>query len=1031
MSMKTKNLRNSRSFTASRVARAACGLLAAWALVGSPALDAAVTGQWDFKSGDLSATTGLPLDYFDYPGGDTDQQTVFGTTTALGLPDIGGAPAHVMGFPKALPSMGYVIYPNMHANGGGTFVNQYTLIFDLLYPPESSTGWRALIQINDPYNTDDADLFVNPTGGIGISAQYHGIVRANTWHRIAFAFDLAAPAGPTLSKYIDGALVNRQILGAGVDGRWALNPVDGMFTPMALLFTDNNEDGGDTQAGFVNSIQVHDEALSSAYIQALGAPTTDGIPASVVVPASIVSRKPLGGAMNVAPGTGIEVVVADGSAPLDTSSIVLKVNSQTLTRTVASAEGAHTVTAALPTLSPRSENTLSLAFTDPSYGPVTHEWSFRMAAYLLDAELEQVFTNRLAAYWPMNEGLTNTAATQLLDVAGENHSTITANLPDYWLDASGARFGGALHVDGENVYVMILPSPSLDIGANAMSISLWVKLEQLPSQLPGSYGSIYDSATDEYVVYADKGNGELRFKVTLANGEAARPGIPEPRLKPGEWMHITGVYDGNATASAGEARIFLNGELIDRHVGHDGAPGTGLTGKVRAGQTAAIGRPGTATGNNYVGAIDDLAIWSQALTVDAIGYLSSGHPVPAATQDPDPLTIAQHPQDKSALVGSRVTFEVVRSGGTPPVLYQWKYNGVDIVGANSAKLNVRVEPDSAGTYTVVVQDAVRSLVSNPATLTIMTLPSDPSESLLWGLTAHWPLDDGLSDPATQILTDAQGGNRGTLVGGSASAWLAEPQARFGGALHVDGQSVYATVTNTTALDINENQVTISLWARLEQLPTDLPAGFGGIYDSPNDSYVIYLDRGNQELRFKVTTAEGQAVRPGIPQANLVLNEWIHVLAVYDGNASPDGGEARIYLNGELKDTEGSAGLTGLVRPGQVAGLGRDGATAGYFYTGAIDDIGVWSRALTTDEIAYISSGHPIPAGAEPLTISGARVEAGQIVIQWTGGQSPYQLQRRVSLTTGNWENVGQPTANTSASDAIDAPVRFYRVIKAQ
>jgi len=156
-----------------------------------------------------------------------------------------------------------------------------------------------------------------------------------------------------------------------------------------------------------------------------------------------------------------------------------------------------------------------------------------------------------------------------------------------------------------------------------------------------------------------------------------------------------------------------------------------------------------------------------------------------------------------------------------------------------------------------------------------------------------------------------------------------------------------------------------------------------------------------------------------------------VLAVYDGNASPDGGEARIYLNGVVMDTEGSASLTGLVRPGQVTGLGRDGETAGYFYNGAIDDIGVWSRALTADEIAYLSSGHAIPAGPEPLEISGARIESGQIVIQWTGGEGPYQLQRRTSLTTGNWENVGQPTAGTSALDATDAPVRFYRVIKAQ
>jgi hypothetical protein len=1013
-----------------RFARAALHGLMVFALAGSIGLHAAITGQWDFKSGNLSATTGNALQYFDGQGGETDQQTVFGTTTSLGLPDIGGAPARVMGFPRSLPTMGYLMYPNMTANGGGVFVNQYTLIFDLLYPTASSTSWRALIQINDPSNADDADLFINPTGGLGISGQYQGTVKANTWHRIAFAFDLAAASGPTLRKYIDGVLVNQQILGEGVDGRWALSPAGGMFGETALLFTDNNADGGDIAPGFVSSLQVHDEALSSGYLQALGAPTTDGVPTTVAVPVTIVSRRPLANAMNVRPGSGIEVVLADGSGPLNTSSIVVKVNSQTLTRTVSSAGGQHTVTAPLPTLSPRSTNTLTVEFTDPGLGAAGYEWSFRMAAYLLDDALQQTLTNRLAAYWPLDDGLTHPAATQMVDLAGENLCTITANLPDYWLGSSQSRFGGALQVDGENVYATIPPSPSLDIGANAVSISLWVKLEQLPSELPGSYGSIYDSVGDEYVLYTDKGNKELRFKVTLANGQAARPGIPEAQLRLGEWIHIVGVYDGQATATVGEASIYLNGELMDKHVGHDGAPGSGLTGNVRSGQSAAIGRPGAQAANYYVGGIDDIAIYRQALSVDAIGYLSSGHPVPAVQTDPNPLVIVQHPQDKMGLLGSRATFEVVRSGGTPPIVYQWKHNGVNIAGAINSRLFVRVEPAAAGSYTVVVQDAVRSLESHAAMLTIVSLPGDPAESLLWGLTAHWPLDDGSSNPDTQVIADTQGANHGTLFGGSAAAWLAGPAARFGGALQLDGQNVYGVISNTTALDIQENQVSVALWARLTQLPSDLPGSFGAVYDSTSDNYVVYLDRGNQELRFKVTTADGQAVRPGIPQSDLVLNEWIHVAAVYDGNASPDAGEARIYLNGALKDTEGSAALTGWVMPGQVAGLGRNGAEAANFFTGALDDIGVWNRALTMDEITYLASGQLIPSAAQPLTISTVGIESGRIVIQWTGGQGPYQLQRRAALTTGSWEDVGEAVTGTSASDPIDAQVRFYRVIKA-
>ncbi len=117
-------------------------------------------------------------------------------------------------------------------------------------------------------------------------------------------------------------------------------------------------------------------------------------------------------------------------------------------------------------------------------------------------------------------------------------------------------------------------------------------------------------------------------------------------------------------------------------------------------------------------------------------------------------------------------------------------------------------------------------------------------------------------------------------------------------------------------------------------------------------------------------------------------------------------------------------------PGQVAGLGRNGADAANFFTGTLDDIGVWNRALTEAEITYLASGQPIPSAGAPLTISQVTPEAGQIVLRWSGGQGPYQLQRRADLTTGSWENVGGTTTGTSASDAMEAKVMFYRVVEA-
>src|SRR5437773_8007707 len=112
----------------------------------------AITGQWDFESGDFSATIGAPLSYLD-PA--TQADTQFNTTAALGIANINGQVAKVMRFPKMVSSsMGYLMTHGAAPNGGGTLVNQYTLILDVLYPTASSGKYRSITQTD---NSGDGD----------------------------------------------------------------------------------------------------------------------------------------------------------------------------------------------------------------------------------------------------------------------------------------------------------------------------------------------------------------------------------------------------------------------------------------------------------------------------------------------------------------------------------------------------------------------------------------------------------------------------------------------------------------------------------------------------------------------------------------------------------------------------------------------------------------------------------------------------------------------------------------------------------
>lgn len=224
---------------------------------------ATITGQWDFNTGNLAATIGTPLAYRS----DTASGTIFTTAT------IAGQTASVMGFPAATSTQGYVMTHGIAPNGGGSYVNQYTLIMDVMFPAASSGQWRALFQTSDA-NANDSDLFVNDANGIGISGVYTGTILADTWHRVAFVFDLTLSTA-RLRKFIDGTLVGTQDLSAGVDGRWSMNPT-------ALLFTDENNE---TRAGWVNSLQIHNVALPDSYLAALGGATAGGIPPSTNAPA--------------------------------------------------------------------------------------------------------------------------------------------------------------------------------------------------------------------------------------------------------------------------------------------------------------------------------------------------------------------------------------------------------------------------------------------------------------------------------------------------------------------------------------------------------------------------------------------------------------------------------------------------------------------------------------------------------------------------------------------------------------------------
>jgi lysophospholipase L1-like esterase len=84
-----------------------------------------------------------------------------------------------------------------------------------------------------------------------------------------------------------------------------------------------------------------------------------------------------------------------------------------------------------------------------------------------------------------------------------------------------------------------------------------------------------------------------------------------------------------------------------------------------------------------------------------------------------PPFVAEQPQSQTVMVGSNATFSVDASG-TPPLSYQWLFNGTAMAGATNSSLTIAdAQLANAGGYSVVVANATgQTLASASATLAV-------------------------------------------------------------------------------------------------------------------------------------------------------------------------------------------------------------------------------------------------------------------------------------------------------------------------
>ncbi|WP_406494930.1 LamG domain-containing protein [Streptomyces sp. NBC_01604] len=222
----------------------------------------------------------------------------------------------------------------------------------------------------------------------------------------------------------------------------------------------------------------------------------------------------------------------------------------------------------------------------------------------------------------------------------------------------------------------------------------------------------------------------------------------------------------------------------------------------------------------------------------------------------------------------------------------------------------------------------------------------------------FPLDEA-SDPAPLAVI-----GRGQTLAASLHGGATPGGAGVAGtALTLDGTDDYAE-TNRPVLD-TARSFSVSLWARLPKDKAVRPMTAIRQTDTVKPGFEIYHSSNLGGWVFARETANStgstavRATQSACPAnencAAAGLGEWNHVVGVYDYDAD----QIRLYVNGVLKDTE--AFTTPWLATLKVSlGAAADATgSASNFLEGGMDDVRLYDRVISGDEVKNLFKQHPV------------------------------------------------------------------------
>jgi len=325
-----------------------------------------------------------------------------------------------------------------------------------------------------------------------------------------------------------------------------------------------------------------------------------------------------------------------------------------------------------------------------------------------------------------------------------------------------------------------------------------------------------------------------------------------------------------------------------------------------------------------------------------------------------------------------------------------------IVYSSSEETGTTQDPTLTITYTS----------SSPAT--VKTALSKPPNNL--GLIGYWSFNEGTST----IATDFSGnGNTATMTNMDnpatpTSGWT---YGKLGKALNFDGTNDYVSIPSDPRQ--NATRFTVSAWVKVKNYTnynTILEKGDGCIRN-----YNTYVSQTSGKA--VVVLTQGSCVfRSVTSNATIPIDIWTHIVGTYDGE------NINVYINGVFDNSTPVTGDPDTLSHLICIGCGEPTYD---FMSGAIDEVRLYNRALSSSEVAALyntkavvmnsSQNNRITDGlVANWSFNGADVDWGKNIVYDSRGNNTGILTNMSTSTSPIGGKVGQALNFDGFNDVITA-----------